>query len=49
MPTGTTEHFTEQECRELYALLAKYSNGFPVDSNEFYLLTKEMADIRGRM
>lgn len=43
------ENFTEQELNELYALLAGYSKQFAVDSREFYLLTKDMSSVRGRM
>lgn len=43
------EFFTEQEANELYALLAKYSARFAVDSREFYLITKDMSNIRGHM
>lgn len=44
-----SEHFTEAEASEIYGLLARYSANFPIDSQEYYLLTKEMADVRGRM
>lgn len=47
--TAGIEHFTVQECNELYAILAKVSAHYAVDSHEFYLLTKEMADVRDRM
>lgn len=43
------ESFTVSESEELYALLAKYSAQFPVDSREFYLLMKDMSETRGRM
>lgn len=43
------EHFSESESSELYALLSRYSANFDIDSQEFYLLTKEMTEVRGRM
>lgn len=43
------ENFTEQESEQIYKLLGEFSMQFPIDSEEFYLLTKERAEVRGRM
>jgi hypothetical protein len=46
---GEIEQFNESELRDLYELIATASHAYPVDSESFHVLTKEMADIRGRM
>jgi hypothetical protein len=49
MPLGITEEYNESELTGLYNLLAVASHNYAVDSEDFYLLTKAMADVREQM
>lgn len=49
MPLGIIEEYNEAELTTLYQLLQKESCSYPIDSTEFYVLTKAMSDVRGQM